>query len=125
MIIVSFQEARPRSPKVQKTTAATCTSWAKYWIRMVPAEKREPSATPASTIASGEKLRILASIRMTRAATIAQPNAQIVTRYGLSIDTAAERELWTLPAPSTMIATLAPNAAALAIPSVDGDASGL
>jgi hypothetical protein len=48
-LATSCQATRPRSPNVQKTIAATCTSSAKYCTNVEAAENSEPKATPAST----------------------------------------------------------------------------
>ena len=52
------QPVRPKSPKVQKTTAATFTSAAKYCINVVAPANMLLKATPAKIMDSGETLEI-------------------------------------------------------------------
>ena len=76
----SCQPARLTSPKVQKTTAASWVSSAKYWRNIVPAVKREEMATPASTITSGDAPRTREMSRITAVAIRQKMNATIVVR---------------------------------------------
>ncbi len=48
---ISFQFERATSPNVQNTIDASSTSFAKYWIRIVPETNKEERAIPASIIA--------------------------------------------------------------------------
>ena len=50
IIANAFQFARPRSPKVHETIDASWTEFARYCIRVRPAEKIEPIAIPAKTM---------------------------------------------------------------------------
>ena len=76
MIKISRQEVAPKFPYVQKTTAETFTSSAKYCSNAVPPENRELSATPVNTIDSGVTRLIRDSPRITMVDRIEPANAQ-------------------------------------------------
>ena len=80
MMAISRYEARPRSPKVQKTTAATCVSSAKYWMRAVAPVNSAESATPASTMLSGVISRKRESARMAMVEAMAPRKAHMTVR---------------------------------------------
>ncbi len=80
MIPSSSQLARPTSPNVQKTTAASWVSLAKYCRNIVPAVKSEERATPASTITSGDAPRSREMRRMIIVARRQKKNATTVVR---------------------------------------------
>jgi len=56
------------------------TSSPKYWIMVVPAEKSELRAVPASTMDSGEKLRSFDRAKISRTAPREHTKALPVTR---------------------------------------------
>ena len=61
IIVISNHDARPTSPNVQNIIAASSRSSAKYSIAVIPALKREPSATPVRIITSADAPLYLAS----------------------------------------------------------------
>lgn len=76
----SVQLALPRLPKVQKTTAPSFCSSAKYCSSVLPPEKSELSATPASTSPPGPMSRLKRDMAMmTAVEKEPQTKAQSVT----------------------------------------------
>ncbi len=114
----SLQVDRPTSPNVQKTIAAIWSADEKYWRNVVTAVKRAANATPTRIITSGRELRYFATRRRPAVASIAPKKAQMVTRQGFRTTMESEMRWEIEPAPRTVIANAAPNAAAWETPSV-------
>ena len=116
---------RPRSPNVQKTTAATWESSAKYCTIVVPAVNSADKATPSSTMLSGVISRTRDKRRITTVESIAPANAKSAVVTGSAVETPSYAADAPAPPAKTMIASEAPNAAPCEMPSVLAEASGL
>ncbi len=79
---------------------------------------------PVRIIVSGLASRMCVTPRMMSVAARLAAKAQMVMRYGLSINTASAVLLRMVPAPKNTTAMAAPKAAALEMPSVKGEPSG-
>ena len=77
---------RPRSPNVQKTTAATWESSAKYCTIVVPAVNSADKATPSNTMLSGVISRTRDKSRITTVESIAPANAKSAVVTGSAVE---------------------------------------
>ena len=77
---------RPRSPNVQKTTAATWESSAKYCTIVVPAVNSADKATPSNTMLSGVISRTRDKRRITTVESIAPANAKNAVVTGSAVE---------------------------------------
>ncbi len=91
---------------------------------MVPAVKREASATPDKAIDSGVAPRVLDKRRITPVAIRLEKKAAPVAAKGDKIETASDWLLNMRPAPNTITDSAAPKAAAFEMPRVKGDPRG-
>ena len=77
---------RPRSPNVQKTTAATWESSAKYCTIVVPAVNNADKATPSNTMLSGVISRTRDKSKITTVESIAPANAKSAVVTGSAVE---------------------------------------